>query len=954
MEEQRQAKVEAATALMESRREFWSLLDILAGTFYRCEVSSPWRMTFVSEGGKALTGFDLETIKTLGWERLMHPDDVAGVEAQVASAVANKWPFSVTYRLRHQSGELRWVREQGQAVFGANGEALYLEGMIADVTEEEKLRQRSAAAQSEALGYAARLAQVLESTTDCVFVLNSDWQLIYLNKRAQEELSSTEDLVGRHILDAFPQLEKTPFWDAYREVMSERKPRQIEAFLPGLDHWYDVHAAPIDDGITIFFRNIDGRKQAEEALRERESQLRNTLDHIPQMVWSTRADGYHDYYSGLWYEFTGMPVGSTDGAGWSNMFHPDDQERAWDVWRHSLRTGAPYEIEYRLRHHSGEYRWVLGRAWQQKDANGKSVRWYGTCTDIHERVCAQNALYESRTLQQSVLEASADCIQILLPDGTIEFINEPGMRAMDLASMESVLEQKWDSFWPPEGRGLVQQAIEDALSDRSARFTGFCPTVTGNPKWLDVVITPIKDEAGKVRRLLSIARDITVQRQTAQQLKWTSEHDSLTNLPNRRAFEAHLHAAAIRTMQSGGEMALLLLDLDHFKHVNDTLGHAAGDHLLTVFARRLRETLSPDDFVARLGGDEFAVILEAPQGDLDPLRVGAELVSRVQQPVRFESRYLRAGASIGGAVFPADADNAHELLKNADIALYALKDSGRGGTQMFHSHMREHAQLVASQLRMARVALSETSVEPHYQQKVELETGRITGLEALLRWRHAVRGLQFPDTVSEAFKDYELATKIGDLMQRKVFGDLRGWLDRGLDVGFVAINAAPAEFLRDDFAKRLLGRLQEYSIPAAMVEVEITEHVFLQQGADYVAGALRLLNEAGVKIALDDFGTGHSSLTHLRDYPVDVVKIDRSFVQKMTSDREVRAIVSAVVDLARSLKIDVVAEGIENKQQAHMLIEEKCPLGQGFYFGRPVGADKIPELLEASKRRLVA
>lgn len=934
-------------ALAESQREFASLLNVLSGTFYRCELTPPWRMTFVSEGVQNVTGYSVRAFEEMAWEHLMHPGDAGRVQRNVAKAIAAETPFSADYRIFDSSGQIKWVREKGHAVYGQNGEALFLEGMIADISEEQRLRQAGVEAERTAEGYARQLTQVLESTSDCVFSLDGDWRFTYLNGRAGAEIFPSGDISGRHILEVFPQLEETIFWPVYQEVMRERKPRQVEAFLPGLEHWYEAHAAPIDDGITVFFRNIDDRKRAEEAARERECQLRRTLDHIPQMVWCTRPDGYHDYYSRVWYEFTGAPIGSTNGPGWNGMFHPDDQERAWELWRQSLSTGEPYEIEYRLRHHTGEYRWVLGRAWSEKNEMGEILRWYGTCTDIHDRVQAQEALHESRSVQQGVLEASADCIKIILPDGTLDYMNARGLYAMEIESLSTIRGRSWASLWPPEGREGAEQALDRALSNRSARFTGFCPTVTGKSKWWDVVVTPIKDEHGAITRLLSISRDITNERETSQQLKWASEHDALTNLPNRRALAAHLHGATIRAMRSGGEVALLLVGLDHFKHVNDTLGHPAGDHLLTVFARRLQGSVRPTDFVARLGGDEFAIIMEEEDGKIDPAAIGEAVVAQLRQPVRFESRYISSGASIGGAVFPRDAGSANELLKHADIALYALKGGGRGGIRMFQNQMREHAQVASAQLTVARVAISEKSVEPHYQQKIDLKTGRIAGVEALLRWRHGMRGLQLPDTVCEAFKDYELAAKIGDLMQRAVFRDLRSWLDRGLDVGFVAVNAAPAEFLRDDFAERLLQRLAEQNISPSLIEIEVTEHVFLERGSDYVARALQALHAAGVRIALDDFGTGHSSLSHLRDFPVDVVKIDRSFVETMASDTEVRAIVSAVISLSRSIGIEVVAEGVESELQRNILLEEGCQLGQGYHFGKPVEAGEVQKLFRS-------
>ncbi|HEU0134877.1 MAG TPA: EAL domain-containing protein [Allosphingosinicella sp.] len=803
-------------------------------------------------------------------------------------------------------------------------------------------------------------------------------------------------------------------------------------------------------------------------------QLRRILDHIPQMVWSTRPDGHHDYYSRLWYEFTGVEEGSTDGEAWSRLFHPEDREPAWALWRHCLETGDRYQIEYRLRHHCGEYRWVLGRAWPERDPDGRIVRWYGTCTDIHEQklahavigqteeryrlaLCAtQDAIWDwdlatdrilwndalasvyghaldgkastadwwlsqvhpedrtriresierviagdgttwaaeyrfrrrdgrfadvldrgtvlrdesgralrmigalldlserkradealraSERLHRSVIEASADCIKIMSLDGRLEHMNSPGIALLELPDFESVRGETWSQLWPKSARRTVEEALRMAREGHLFRFTEFCPTAKGTPKWWDVVVTPMVDELGQVTRLLSIARDITFSREAADRLRRASEHDALTDLPNRRSFRSHLQAATLRAMESGGKVGLLLLDLDHFKHVNDTLGHLAGDHVLKTFADRLKGCVRTTDLVARLGGDEFAVILDGVKGSEDLLKAGASILERLDAPIRFDGRAIGAGASIGGALFPADASNANELFKNADTALYALKASGRGGTRMFHNYMREEAQKAASQLSLARIALSEKSVLPYYQQKVDLVTGRIRGFEALLRWHHPSRGLQLPDTVAEAFKDYELASKIGALMQDKIFADMVRWRRAGIDFGRVSINAAPAEFLRDDFAERLLARLSEHKLDEDLIEVEVTEHVFLDRGADYVGRALNVLNNHGVRISLDDFGTGYSSLSHLRDFPVDVVKIDKSFVARMVDQADIGSIVSAVLNLAASLDIEVVAEGIETEEQAELLRRKNCSLGQGFLFGRAVASDEVAVLL---------
>jgi EAL domain-containing protein (putative c-di-GMP-specific phosphodiesterase class I) len=306
---------------------------------------------------------------------------------------------------------------------------------------------------------------------------------------------------------------------------------------------------------------------------------------------------------------------------------------------------------------------------------------------------------------------------------------------------------------------------------------------------------------------------------------------------------------------------------------------------------------------------------------------------------------LCAGASIGGALFPTNAANAHDLFKYADTALYELKQNGRGGTKLFDDYMLAEAEKTASQLNLARGALTAKTVVPLYQPKIDITTGKAVGLEALLRWRHPRRGLQLPSALEEAFNDYELAAKIGELMQQKVARDIRTWLDSDVQFGRVSINAAPAEFLRDDYAERLLDTLAANDVPANRIEVEVTEHAFLGRGPEYVARALGVLKDAGTTVSLDDFGTGCSSLSHLRDFPVDVVKVDKSFVQQMTDDPEIAAIVAAVVDLANSLSIAVVAEGVETPAQLDLLRVMGCRIAQGHLFGAATEASAVAGLM---------
>jgi diguanylate cyclase (GGDEF)-like protein/PAS domain S-box-containing protein len=845
------------------------------------------------------------------------------------------------FRMMSKSGKYRWVLGRVKPEVDDQGIVTRWFGTCTDMhecvlAEEDYNRHRNL------------LQTVIDSVSDLVFVKNAAGQFILANRALEEGCGM---LAGRHVPDQFRAELKQLYSDVDEKVIATGQARDVEEVIPirGEDRLFQTIKVPwISNGeiqgVIGVSRDITERQSAHDAQLAVAERLRSTLDAIPQMVWAMSADGNDHYYNEQWVEFTGVRLNDAPDTRLS-LVHPDDCNSATAAWEAALLTGEDYDCEYRLRHHSGDYRWVHSRARAEPGGDAGGLAWYGVVSDIHDRKCAELALHESEALHRSILEASDDCIKLIGIDGRLEMMNQPGACAMEIDDLDHVLGREWVALWPAAARRTARAAVEAARSGRAARFTDCCPTAKGTVKWWDVVITPMTNEAGEVTRLLCISRDITAVRKATDQLRWTSEHDGLTDLPNRRSFQAHLQASTLRAMESGGSVGLLLIDLDHFKHVNDTLGHAAGDHLLRTFGQRLKNSVRGSDFVARLGGDEFAVIMERINAHDDILRAGESILDRLQDPITFEGRMISAGASIGGAAFPSDANSAHELFKSADTALYALKGSGRGGTRMFHNYMREEAQKVASQLSLARVAICEKSVVPHYQQKVNLRTGRICGFEALLRWHHPGRGMQMPDTVAEAFKDYELASKIGHLMQSKVFSDIRAWERSGVRFGTVSINASPAEFLRDDYGEKLLRRLEEYQVPGSQVEIEVTEHVFLDRGAQYVRRALHVLKEAGVSLSLDDFGTGYSSLSHLRDFPVDIVKIDRSFIAKMVDEPEIASIVSAVIDLAKSLSLEVVAEGIETVQQRDHLRAKNCSLGQGYLFGRAVVADEVPILL---------
>lgn len=457
----------------------------------------------------------------------------------------------------------------------------------------------------------------------------------------------------------------------------------------------------------------------------------------------------------------------------------------------------------------------------------------------------------------------------------------------------------------------------------------------------------VRDAAGKAIRSVGAMHDVSDRNRKESDLRWAALHDPLTRLPNRTFFAGRLDEALAEAAAQDGSVGLIILDVDHFKALNDTSGHAAGDALLKEIAARLRRDVPPDGLVARLGGDEFAVILPGLGTDIERGVAAQALLAGLAEPWVVEGRIAEVSISAGSAIWPMDAETANDLLKCADLALYDAKADGRATMRSFRPEMRLGVERRAEMLSHAREALREDRVLPFYQPKVRLATGEVMGFEALLRWHHKSYGLQAPGSISAAFSDRDLAGRLTDEIVEGVVTDMRTWLDAGVEFGRIAINGSPADFLRGDLAGRLLGRLERAGIPAWRLELEVTETVFIGQIAESVARTLAILSDAGVTIALDDFGTGYASLTHLKQFPVDVLKIDQSFVSRLTDrdDDEDAVIVRAVIDLARNLGIATVAEGIETEAQARHLARRGCDFGQGFLFSRAIPASRVPALV---------
>lgn len=431
---------------------------------------------------------------------------------------------------------------------------------------------------------------------------------------------------------------------------------------------------------------------------------------------------------------------------------------------------------------------------------------------------------------------------------------------------------------------------------------------------------------------------------SAARMSHMAEHDFLTGLPNRSLLSARLAQSIALAQRHGKRVALLFLDIDHFKHINDSLGHAVGDRLLQSAATRLQSCIRTSDTICRQGGDEFVVLLAEIDTAQDAALAAEKLIAAMSDPYLVDDHRLHVTLSIGISIYPDDGRDVEAVLSNADVAMYHAKENGRNKYQLFTSDMniraaaRQHVQEALHQ------ALEQQRFVVHYQPKVDLESGTITGAEALIRMRKADQQLVGPDHFVNIAEDCGLILPMGRWILHEACRQTRAWQQEGARMGQIAVNVSAIEFHSKDFIAGVQAVLDDTGLDPRHLEIELTENV-LMHDSETTTTVLNALKEIGVQLAIDDFGTGYSSLSYLRRFPIDTIKIDQSFVQDIKADTEEAAIVSAIIAMGKSLKLRVVAEGIETPHQLNFLRSLNCAEGQGYLFGEPVSAGDFGTLL---------
>jgi diguanylate cyclase (GGDEF)-like protein/PAS domain S-box-containing protein len=981
----------AEEALKEAEEKYRILVEQIPAIVYVDTLEGVGYAGYTSPQAEAVLGYPMDewTADPLLWVKLVHPDDKERVVAENTRANANGEPLMLEYRMIARDGRVVWVRDDSVVLRDGAGRPWRRQGVLLDVTERNEAEERLREAET-------RYRSLVENIPVVTYIQEpvpskvATYAVAYMGPQVEDVLGypprkfmgdpefwnalvHPDDLGGVVAEDARTDETGEPFRMEYR--MFARNGREV---------WIRDEAMLIRDqkGEPLYWQgvmlDITERKEAEERLREAEVRYRTLVEQVPAVIYTQEIEhgGAIAYISPRIEDV--MAYSSQeymdDPNLWIRTTHPEDRERVLAEDARTDESGEPFRMEYRKITRDGRVIWVRDEAVLVRDAEGQPLYWQGIFTDITERKEAEETLRRSEaSLTEAQRIARLGNWEWDVRTGEVWWSDEvyriygyrPGEFTPSLERLMDIVH--------PDDRQLLKENIDSALSENKPYdFEHRIVRPDGETRWVHRRARVIRNEEGEPLKMVGTVHDVTERKALEEQLEHQALHDPLTNLANRTLFLDRLEHALAQATRREGNVAVMFMDLDDFKVINDSLGHEAGDQLLREIAGRLQACLRPGDTIARLGGDEFGMLLEDIRNVNEATQIAERIAEELRAPIDLKVRDVLVTASIGIAFRSSARDKPSDLLRNADLALYRAKEKGKAHYQLFDATMSTR---VLKRLELGsdlRRAMERGELSVCYQPIVLLNgnrqqhlrftgsraivapttprvTQRIIGMEALVRWGHPKRGLLLPSEFIPIAEETGLIIPIGRWVLEEACRQARAWQEQHpADPPLViCVNLSARQFQRSDLAKEVAEVLRETGLEQRYLELEITESVVMEDAQSTIS-TLRELKDLGVGLMIDDFGTGYSSLSYLKRFPIDFLKIDRSFVERLTKDPEDAVIVSGIITLAHTLGMQVIAEGVESAEQLAQLRGLGCDLAQGNYFSEPLVAEAASALLAAN------
>jgi diguanylate cyclase (GGDEF)-like protein/PAS domain S-box-containing protein len=920
---------------------------------------------YINPAFEQITGYTAADILGKNCRFLQGPDTCPETVAKMRAAIRHHREVHVTLKNYRKDGTPFWNELNIAPVFDEEGNLVNFIGIQNNITEkclaEEALKQER-----------DLLNRILKTSIAAIAVLDATGNVIFMNGHAEQILGkSARCLVQCSPLETATDASAYTLTDwegvplvetdlAFHRVMQTGK-SQFDVPLvlvpkTGLPRYLSINAAPLRNAagqttsVVLSISDITERLQMAAALRESEQRLNEILNSLEDVVWSALpVTGEYTYlnttiesiYGYAREDFLKNPLL------WLEAVHPEDRERVASVSQRLLATGRK-DLEYRIMRPSGDSRWIRDRAHVIYDAQRNPVRIDGISTDITQRRLAEEALRKSEEQFRLTFALAPIGMAIATPEGQFLQVNQALCDALGYTTSE-LLDLTFEAITHPDDHGQDRELFANLQS-------GDLPYIQVEKRYLAkngrVVYTIhqmvlVRDSVGQPLHIIGQIVDITQRRRMEERLQHDALHDVLTGLPNRALFLDRLAQAIARGQRDPERrFAVLFLDLDRFKVINDSLGHAMGDQLLVAIAQRLQDCLRPGDTVARLGGDEFTVLLDNLVSQSDATAIADRIHQVFQLPFYLSGYEIFTSVSIGITFNAPTTSQPDDLLRNADTAMYRAKAQGSAGHAIFTSTMHEQAMAQLQLENDLRRALERQEMDVYYQPIVSLQTGRLCGFEALVRWHHPQRGMISPVEFIPIAEETGLIVPIGLWVLEQACHQLHQWHQQfpaHADLT-VAVNISARQFSQTDLPLQIDRILQAAQLPPTRLKLEITESSIMEN-AESAAALLAELKAHQISIGIDDFGTGYSSLSRLHAFPIDTLKIDRSFVQRSVSEKDGTQIIQAMLTLAHTLGMQVVAEGVETLEQLTYLQSVTCDYGQGYFFSQPLKAADIQTLL---------
>lgn len=920
----------AEAEIKEANRQLTTLISNLPGVVYRCRNDADYTTEFISDGVELLTGYPADDFtqhrRHIG--QFVHPDDQERVWTEIQKALQENQSYELTYRFRHASGEEKWVWERGQGILDDQGQLLALEGFATDITErkhaEDLLRESE-----------DRFRATFDLAAVGIAHVSPDGHWLRVNQKLCDIVGySREELLTR----TFQEITHPDDLGLDLSYVRQMLAGEISTYSMEKRYFHKtgkivwiiltVALARRADGNPAHFisviKDITERKRAQE-------ELDRIFELSQDLICTASLDGYFLRLNPAFERVLGYTPEALRREPFINFVHSDDVSLTIAEIARMASGKTTLAFVNRYRAFDGSYKWL---EWNAVAVPSENII-YAVARDITGRKQAEAQLM----LAAKVFEQSSEAFIVTDANNNIVMVNHAftvmtgyteaealGKNPRILSSghqSEHFYRAMWESITT---HGHWHGELLDRRKDGSLY-----------PKWLS--ISRLLGEQGEVTHYIGIFNDISQRKQYEERIQQLAHFDSLTGLPNRILLNDRISHALSSVQRSHAPLAVLFLDLDHFKNVNDTLGHRIGDLLLIEIATRLKSVLRDEDTVSRLGGDEFVMIL--PGSDVDgAAHVAEKLIEAVSRHFQIEQYDLIITPSIGIAMYPSDGEDFETLSRCADVAMYRAKHEGRNKYCFFTAEMQARSARNLQLENAMRHALELDQFQLHYQPQMRIESGRVIGAEALLRWRHPDLGNISPAEFIPIAEESGQILKIGEWVLCTAARQLKSWMDSGMAPMIMAVNLSAVQFRHPNLPDLITQILDSVQLPPQYLELELTEGVSMGDPLGAIA-VMNDLHQRGIRMSIDDFGTGYSSLSYLKRFQIYKLKIDQSFVRDITEDPEDRAIVVAIINLAGSLGMQTIAEGVETEGALAFLREQGCNEAQGYYFSKPLPADQF-------------